>query len=73
MYLPLGNTSDDSTYSRVPRTEFTDALAAHVSAVQADVHRAIREDNNEVDALGTCVQTAEDLLSQLQVACPQRR
>ncbi len=44
----------------------TDALAARVDAVQADLHGAIRGDDDEVDALRTRVQAAEDLLSQLQ-------
>src|SRR6266436_2875235 len=43
----------------------TDALAARVDAVQADLHGAMRGDG-EVDALRYRVQAAEDLLSQLQ-------
>jgi hypothetical protein len=43
----------------------TDALAARVDAVQADLHGAMRGDG-EVDALRSRVQAAEDLLSQLQ-------
>jgi hypothetical protein len=43
----------------------TDALAARVDAVQADLRGAIRGDD-EVDALRTRVHAAEDLLSQLQ-------
>ena len=43
----------------------TDALAARVDAVQADLRGAMRGDN-EVDALRTRVHAAEDLLSQLQ-------
>jgi hypothetical protein len=43
----------------------TDALAARVDAVQADLHGAVRGDG-EVDALRSRVQAAEDLLSQLQ-------
>ncbi len=43
----------------------TDALAARVDAVQADLRCAIRGDG-EVDALKTRVQAAEDLLSRLQ-------
>ena len=43
----------------------TDALAARVDAVQADLHGAMRGDS-EVDALRSRVQAAEDLLSQLQ-------
>ena len=43
----------------------TDALAARVDAVQADLRGAMRGDG-EVDALRSRVQAAEDLLSQLQ-------
>ena len=43
----------------------TDALAARVDAVQADLHGAMRGDG-EVDALRSRVLAAEDLLSQLQ-------
>jgi hypothetical protein len=43
----------------------TDALAARVDAVQADLHGAMRGDD-EVDTLRSRVQAAEDLLSQLQ-------
>lgn len=43
----------------------TDALAARVDAVQADLHGAMRGDG-EVDALKFRVQAAEDLLSELQ-------
>jgi hypothetical protein len=43
----------------------TDALAARVDAVQADLRCAIRGDG-EVNALKTRVQAAEDLLSRLQ-------
>ncbi len=43
----------------------TDALAARVDAVQADLHGAMRGDG-EVDTLRSRVQAAEDLLSQLQ-------
>jgi hypothetical protein len=43
----------------------TDAVAARVDAVQADLRGAMRGDD-EVDALRTRVQAAEDLLSELQ-------
>jgi len=43
----------------------TDALAARVDAVQADLRGTMRGDG-EVDALRSRVQAAEDLLSQLQ-------
>jgi hypothetical protein len=43
----------------------TDALAARVDAVQADLRGAMRGDN-EVDALRTRVHATEDLLSRLQ-------
>ncbi|KAH9987613.1 hypothetical protein BJV74DRAFT_796462 [Russula compacta] len=43
----------------------TDALAARVDAVQADLRGAMRDDD-EVEALRTRVQTAEDLLAGLQ-------
>jgi hypothetical protein len=43
----------------------TDALAARVDAVQADLHGAMRGEG-EVDALRYRVQAAEDLVSQLQ-------
>jgi hypothetical protein len=43
----------------------TDALAARVDAVQADLHGAMRGDG-EVDTLRSRVQAAEDLLFQLQ-------
>jgi hypothetical protein len=43
----------------------TDALVARVSAVQADLHGAMRSED-EVDLLRNRVRAAEDLLSQLQ-------
>ena len=43
----------------------TDALAARVDAVQADLHGAMRGED-EAEALRSRVQAAEDLLSQLQ-------
>jgi len=43
----------------------TDAVAARVDAVQADLRGAMRGDD-EVDTLRTRVQAAEDLLSELQ-------
>jgi hypothetical protein len=43
----------------------TDALAARVDAVQADLRGAVRSDD-EVEALRERVQAAEDLLSELQ-------
>jgi hypothetical protein len=46
-------------------SDCTDALAARVDAVQADLRGAMRGDD-EVDALRSRVQAAEDLLSQLQ-------
>jgi hypothetical protein len=45
-----------------------DTLAAHVDAVQANLHGTMCGDG-EIDALRSQVLAAEDLLSQLQVAC----